>query len=468
MARILMVASEAAPFAKTGGLADVLGALPRALGELGHEVAVVMPRYGNIPTADLTHAWGNLIAYLGRHAISADIWTRQERGVTFFFVDTPWLYDRFGYYGHADDHLRFGSLCLNALNVIRFLWRPDVVHLHDWQSALVAPYLKTRFQLDPTFQGIRIVYTIHNLEHQGRFGAALFAELGLDPWLMRMDFMEYFGDVNLMKGAIAFADAITTVSPRYAAEIQTAEFGFGLDGFLRNHSGKLRGILNGVDYHEWDPAVDAHLAAPYSPDDLTGKRECKAQLLRKFGLPEENMNRPVLGIVSRMARQKGFDILAEVAWELMSGDVCLVVLGSGEKRYEDLFRNLEAAFPGRAATFFGFNNTLAHEIEAGADIFLMPSLFEPCGLNQIYSLRYGTIPVVRATGGLDDTVDGETGFKFWGYWPPDFLLAVRAAIAEYQDPDAWHARMRRAMSRDFSWTSSARQYSDLYGQLLGR
>jgi starch synthase len=463
-----MVTSEAAPFAKTGGLADVMGSLPGALNEGGDEVAVVMPRYGNISTAGMTHAWGNLVAYLGRHAISADIWTVREKGVRFFFVDTPWLYDRFGYYGHRDDHLRFGNLCLNALNVIRFLWRPEIVHLHDWQTALAAPYLKTRLHHDPTFQGLRVVYTIHNLEHQGRLGPHVFPELGLDAWLMQMEYLEYFGDVNLMKGGIVFSDAITTVSPRYAAEIQTPEFGFGLDGLLRTHSGKLRGILNGVDYSEWDPGADKHTSARYSAGELEGKRKCKLDLLRSFGLPEENVDRPVLGIVSRMARQKGFDILSDVAWELMNDDVCLVVLGTGEKRYEDLFRNLEAAFPGRAATYFGFDNALAHKVEAGADIFLMPSLFEPCGLNQIYSLRYGTIPVVRATGGLDDTVDGETGFKFWGYWPHDFLLAVRAALAEYRKPEAWRARMQRAMSRDFSWNASARAYSALYHQLAGR
>ncbi len=468
MPRILMVASEATPFAKTGGLADVVGSLPRALLELGHQTAVVMPRYGNIATHDWTQAWRNVVVYLGRHAISCDIWSKIERGVTFFLVDCPWLFDRWGYYGHPDDHLRFGALSQAVLAVIRLLWRPDIVHLHDWQSALVAPYLKTRFAADPTFHGIKIVYTIHNLEHQGRFGRAVFDELNLDPWLMRPDFMEYFGDVNLMKGGIAFSDAITTVSPRYAAEIRTPEFGCGLDGFLGRHADKLRGILNGADYEEWNPATDPHLAAHYDRDNLAGKTECKRDLLREFGLPLDNMDRPVLGIVSRMAKQKGFDLLASAAWEMMNDDVCLAVVGSGEQRYEDLFRGLASAFPGRVAAYFGFNNKLAHKVEAGADIFLMPSLFEPCGLNQIYSLRYGTIPVVRATGGLDDTVDGGTGFKFWGYWPHDFLLATRAALDEYRRPEEWTARMRRAMDRDFSWSASAKMYSDLYRGLLGR
>jgi len=429
---------------------------------------VVMPRYGSIPTADLRQVWGNSVIYLGRHAISCDFWSKQERGVTFYFADIPWLFGRPGLYGHGDDHLRFAALSQAALNVIRLLWRADIVHLHDWQSALVAPYLKTRFQYDPVFQGIRTVFTVHNLEHQGRFGASLFGELGLDDWLMKPEFLEYRGDVSLMKGGLIFADAITTVSPRYAAEIQTPEFGFGLDGVVRSQSYKLTGILNGADYKTWSPETDQVIAARYSADDLSGKAECKLDLLRSIGLPEDNMERPLLGVVSRLARQKGFDLLSDIAWEMMNAGVCLAVVGSGESKYEQMFQNLASAFPGRVAGYIGYNDDLAHKVEAGADIFLMPSLFEPCGLNQIYSLRYGTIPVVRATGGLDDTVDGETGFKFWGYWAHDFLLGIRAALEAYQDREGWIRRMRTAMSRDFSWNISARRYSDLYRGLLGR
>ena len=466
MARILMVASEAAPYAKTGGLADVVGSLPQALAALGHEVAVVLPRYGRIPLGGLREVWSDSVVHLGPHAIRCGLWSKQESGVTFFFVDVPWMFDRAEFYGHPDDHLRFATFCQAALNVIRLLWRPDVVHLHDWQAALCAPYLRTRFHADPTFHGIKIVYTIHNLEHQGRFGPAIFRDLGLDSWLMRPDFLEYHGDVTLMKGGVVFSDAVTTVSPRYAAEIRTSEFGCGLDPLINAHAHKLTGILNGVDYTTWNPETDPYLAAHYSASDLVGKAACKRDLLQELGLPEDNMHRPVLGIVSRLARQKGFDLLAEIAWEMMHDDVCLAVVGSGDSRYEEFFTTLTSAFPGRVAAFLGYSEKLAHKVEAGADIFLMPSLFEPCGLNQIYSLRYGTLPVVRATGGLDDTVDGETGFKFWGYWPHDLLLCIRGALEAWRDHDGWRRRMEIAMSRNFSWSASARQYSDLYGRLL--
>ncbi len=471
MPRLLMVSSEAAPFAKTGGLADVLGALPPALVPLGWEPAVVLPRYQGIPLDGVRLVWDHLFFTLGNNDVHCSIYERVERGVRFYFVDCPWLYDRPGIYGtpagsFPDNHIRFAALCQAAIGVARHLFHTPLFHLHDWQAALAAPFLRTQFHRDPLFQNVKIVFTIHNLEHQGRFHRPAFEDLDLDASLFQPAFLEFFGDVNLMKGGILFSDAITTVSPTYALEIQTPEFGFGLDALLREHSSRLQGILNGADYSEWSPETDPFTASPFSHENLAGKRACKRDLLAEFGLPKERVDKPLLGIVSRMAHQKGFQLLAEIADKLLEEDVTLVVLGAGEASYEDFFLDLAVRFPFRAAVHIGYSNKLAHKIEAGADIFLMPSLFEPCGLNQIYSLRYGTIPVVRATGGLDDTVDASTGFKFSGTDPTDLYEAIRAAIDEYGQPELWAKRMRAAMTRDFSWNQSAKAYSDLYHRLL--
>ena len=474
MSRILMVASEATPFAKSGGLADVAGALPQALTQLGHEVAIVLPRYRAIKLDDAQRVWHNIDISLGPHRFSADIFATRHRDVTVYLVDIPPLFDRTGaLYGHSDDHLRFAAFCQGAFAVARFLFTPDILHLHDWQAALCASYLKTHYQFDPVLRDLKLVFTIHNLEYNGRFGRSVWGDLQLPDSLYSPDLLEFFGDVALMKGGIVFADAITTVSPRYAEEIQTPEFGFGLDGLLRTHAHKLHGVLNGVDYSEWSPENDRHIAATYSAADLSGKAACKRNLLDHFQLPHTNLDRPLLGIVTRFAAQKGLDIIEKVAWNLLyDDDVALVVLGSAtpntpDMRFEHFFEHLRSVFPDRVGLYRGFNNALAHKIEAGADIFLMPSRFEPCGLNQMYSLRYGTIPVVRSTGGLDDTVDAETGFKFWGYWPPDFLHAVRWALDEYRHrPLDWRQRMITAMRRDFSWTASARQYAALYHSLV--
>jgi starch synthase len=466
-----MAASEATPLVKTGGLADVLGALPGALAQRGHETAVVLPRYRSIPLDRARCVLAHMPLYLGSYVLDCAVWRQDLNGVPYFLIDCPQLYDRDGIYnsyGHdfADNHIRFAALSAAALGVLRNLFPAPILHLHDWQTALAAAYLRTRFDFDPMLMHTRVVFTIHNLEHQGRFGAFLFSDLGLDRWLMQPRYLEFYGDVNFMKAGIVFADAVTTVSPGYAREIQTPEFGFRLDGLLRQNAPKLSGILNGVDYGEWSPENDPHIAARYSRDDLEGKRACKEALVRRAGLPSSTLKRPLLGVVSRLAGQKGFDIFAEIAFELFSNDdVALVFLGSGEQKYEELFRHLLASFPDRVWGHFGYDNALAHQIEAGADIFLMPSRFEPCGLNQMYSLRYGTIPVVRATGGLDDTVDAGTGFKFWGYAGRDLLIALRLALAEYRDDDAWSRRMKAAMSRDFSWDASAARYGDLYARL---
>jgi len=470
MSRILMVSSEAAPFAKTGGLADVVGALPAALSKLDDEVAVVLPRYRGIRWEDTVSAWDNLTVWTGGTPFTVSIRSRIENGVTFYFVEHNQLYDRDGLYASrgrdfADNHIRFAVLCLAAIDVAQLLFQPDVIHLHDWQAALTPVYLLDRQYSNPVFFGVKTLLTIHNLGYQGRFHKSITPELGLNWGWATPDKLEYYGDLNLLKGAILLSDAVSTVSPTYAREIQTPEYGFGLDGVLRQRSHELTGILNGVDYEEWSPETDRYITASYSPDDLSGKRACKADLLAAFGLPQDNLDRPLIGIVSRFAEQKGFDLVAGLAHEIAFHDVQFVVLGSGDWRYEQIFRDWAAWLPGKVGVKIGYDNALAHKIEAGADIFLMPSRYEPCGLNQIYSLKYGTVPVVRATGGLDDTIEDETGFKFQWYSVGALADALRRALAAYRDREGWTARMRRGMAKDFSWNASARQYSQLYRRL---
>lgn len=471
MTKVLMVASEAEPFAKSGGLGDVLGALPAALAAQGHIVATVLPRYRCIPLADLKRVYENLAIWLGGTAWRTDVYSRLERGVEVFLIDCPPLYDREGLYGaggddYPDNAVRFAVLARGALEIVRRLFRPQIVHCHDWQAALVGPYMRHTLALDPTFLGIRLVLTIHNLGYQGLFPAKVMPELGLDKKLFQPDALEFWGQINFLKGGIVFADAITTVSRAYAREIQTPEFGHGLDGLLRARSAVLTGILNGADYSQWNPETDPFIAARYSAEDLAGKRACKRDLLAECGFDPDD-DRPVIGMVSRLAAQKGFDLLCEAAEDLARENLYLVILGAGDPYYEDRLRHLAAEHPRTVAVRIAFDNGFAHKVEAGSDMFLMPSRYEPCGLNQIYSLRYGTVPIVRATGGLDDTVDEMTGFKFADYSATALLEAVRRALATYRDREAWQAMMVRGMKKDYSWDASAREYAALYQRLLG-
>jgi starch synthase len=467
--KILMVASEAAPFAKTGGLADVLGALPLALAERGEQVAVVLPAYrANRYPYPMREAYRNLWIPIGSGYI-VDIQQVNNQGVGYYFVQCPALYDREGIYGTAagdfpDNHLRFAVLAMAALGVARQLFRPDLWHLHDWQAALVPVYLREHFRGDPTFLGSKTLLTIHNLGYQGLFGPEVLPQIGLAGSLMNPNQLEFFGRVNLLKGGIAWSDAVSTVSKGYAHEIQTPEYGFGLDGFLRRH-GPIAGIVNGVDYNEWNPERDPAIPRNYSAGDLSGKRACKRALLAEYGLPLDNPDRPLLGIISRFAAQKGFDILADAAPRLLLEDLNLVVLGSGDLPYETMFRALAETYPQKVGLRVGYDAGLSHRIEAGADMFLMPSRYEPCGLNQIYSLKYGTVPVVRATGGLDDTIDEGTGFKFRDYSGDALLETVRLALTAYRDLNLWVRRMRLGMGKDFSWSASAVEYVELYRRL---
>ena len=463
--KILMVASEATPFAKTGGLADVLGSLPAALVRLGDEAGVVMPKYRVAETSGAEPVWLAMPLRVGPRAYSVDIHRLIHRGVQYFFVDCPPLYDRPEIYGdYPDNHIRFALLSQAALGIARHIFRPAVLHTHDWQGGLVAPYLRTTFSGDPTFYGIRTLLTIHNLGYQGNFPAAAFADLGLDPGLFHPGGLEFWNQVSFLKAGIVWSDAVNTVSPTYAREIQTPEYGFGMDDLLRVHSKKLSGILNGVDYEDWNPATGPYQAAHYSARDLSGKLASKKALLVEMGLPPDT-SRPLIGIVSRFADQKGFELLEGIAAWLADQDVALAALGSGQKKYEDMFRQMAAMRPDKFAVRIGYDDALSHRIVAGADMFLMPSQYEPCGLSQIYSLRYGTVPIVRGTGGLEDTVDGSTGFKFVDYTPQALQAAIQQALDAFEKPGAWIARMRRGMAKDFSWDTSATAYQRLFRSL---
>ncbi len=473
MAKVMMVASEAAPFAKTGGLADVLGAMPGALVRQGLKASVVIPKYRGLHPAGVELVMRDMPVWVNHFRHRTDIWRLYRDGVAFYFVEAPWFFDRDGVYSsygndYADNHMRFAVLSLAALGIARQIERPDILHTHDWQGALATIYARNWFREDPRLADTKHVFTIHNLGYQGRFGKQVLYELGLEGRQFHPEELEYYGDLNLMKGAIVAADYVTTVSPKYAAEIQTPEHGFGLDGLLRARSGQLTGILNGVDYAEWDPATDLHLPAHYDASNLEGKAVCKRALLETLGFGRETWTRPLIGVVSRFAAQKGFDLLEPIGDELAKEDVTLIALGSGEPHCEWVFHDLATRHPDKVRVWHGYNNALAHLIEAGADIFLMPSRYEPCGLNQIYSLKYGTPPVVRATGGLDDTIEETTGFKFEEYSPAALLGAVRHALQCFRDRDAWEDRMRLGMSKDFSWDRSAAEYAGLYNQLLGR
>jgi starch synthase len=464
-----MVASEALPLAKTGGLADVMGALPAALRALGNEVAVVIPRYGFIDLKDLRRVWDNAPVYLGLARYDTSIYL-YPAAFPIYLIDCPRLFDRPGLYGEAgvdypDNHIRFAVFARAALSVARWLFRADVLHCHDWQTGLVPVYLRTILSTDPTFLGTKTLFTIHNLGYRGLFPPAALVDAAIDASLYRPEGLEFFGQVSYLKGGIVYADALSTVSPTYAREIQTPEFGWGLDGVLRARAPVLHGILNGVDYAEWSPETDPYIPVRYSADDLSGKSVCKQELLAEYGLPSHAISEPLIGIVSRLAWQKGTELIAQVAGEIVDMGMYLAALGSGEPEYEDWFRRLAAEYPDRIAVRIGFDNATAHRIEAGADLFLMPSRYEPAGLNQMYSLKYGTVPVVRATGGLNDTIEESTGFKFAEYSANALLAALQAAVVAFSDRAAWESMMRRGMQQDFSWGRSAAAYSALYRQL---
>jgi starch synthase len=472
--KILFVASEGLPFSKTGGMADVVEALPKSLAALGHEVAILLPAYRN--TRAVAVALPRLMIALGdSQRFPAILDGGILNGVHYYFVEDSEYFDRDHLYGVAgkdypDNAERFAEFSRAAIEFAKHVWMPDVIHCHDWQTALVPVLLRTQYASDAAVQALTTVFTIHNMGYQGQFPRESMVKIGLPESLFRIDGMEFYGGVNFLKGALVFSDYLTTVSRKYAAEIQTPDYGSGLEGVVRGRSDRLTGILNGVDYSVWSPEIDKLIAARYSPKDLSGKLACKKNLLEVFGFSQEAVSRPLIGMVSRLADQKGFDLIAKAAPEMLAEDLSIVILGAGERKYEKMFLEMAKLDSGKIRAKVAFDNTLAHKIEAGADMFLMPSRYEPCGLNQIYSLRYGTVPIVRATGGLDDTVEAfdpetgsGTGFKFQAYDGAAMLGAIREALAAYRNqPVVWRRMQMQGMTKDFSWRASAIEYARLY------
>jgi starch synthase len=478
--RVLFAVSEAVPFAKTGGLADVAGALPRALRALGVDVRVVLPRYRQVDGArhHLEPVLDGLPVPLGGRVEPARVFAARGAGdVPVYFIACDRYFDREGLYQAAgkdypDNAERFAFFSRAVLELARALdFRPDLFHCQDWETGLVPVYLRALRREDPALASAVVLFTIHNLAYQGLSPAATLPTLGLAPELFTPAGLEFYAQVSLMKAGIVFADRLSTVSRRYSREIQTPEFGCGLDGVLRERRRDLRGILNGIDVEEWNPATDPHLAARYAADDLAGKAVCKAALQRAVGLAPDT-GTPLFAAISRLAEQKGMDQVADAVKVIREVGGQFVLLGAGDPALEDRFRSAAAAHPGRVATVIGYDAPLAHRIAAGADFLLMPSRYEPCGLNQLYGLRYGTIPIVRATGGLDDTVapfdaaTGEgTGIKFEAATADALHLAIYRAAALHANPAALGRAQANGMRADFSWDRSARAYEALYREM---
>ena len=469
--RVAFLSSEAVPYSKTGGLGDVSGALPKALVETGEaDVTLVTPLYGETRRDLLQEqpVFDNLdVEWLGRIRRTW-VWYSEAAGAPTFLIDAPEYFMRATVYGHADDHERFAFFSRAALTLLGRLGpAPDLVHMNDWQCGFASAWIRAGRPWGGFLAATRTLLSIHNLAYQGMFDPAELWRLGFRPGEETNVFLSE-GVASAMKAGLMTADALSTVSRRYAQEIQTREHGHGLEWLLQRRRDRLVGITNGVDYEVWNPATDVHLAAHYSAEDLSGKRECKLDLLRKFGLPEE-LHRPVIATVSRLTPQKGFDLIKQAAGRLLETGAFLVFLGSGSREYEDFLQALHEHAPRRVGVYRGFHEPLAHQIEAGADIFLMPSQYEPCGLNQMYSMRYGTVPVVRATGGLDDTVEHfdrtrgtGTGFKFGPYTADAMMGALHEALHCYGQPALWRHVQLNGMREDNSWSAAARRYLEIY------
>jgi starch synthase len=477
------VSAELTPFAKTGGLGESVAGLARALARAGHEVRVFVPMYSTIPASREDFVAVDFVRDVtvrsGPHEIGFSLLTvaAAAEGPQHYFVDCPGLYGRSSIYtGQLDDAGRFAFLCRATLESCqRMGWGPEVFHCNDWHTALVPLYLRTHYAWDRLFHGAKTLLSVHNVGYQGTFGSEVLEDLDLSghtSWLPQLDLAG--GSVNFLKTGIFLADALATVSPRHAQEIQTAEYGCGLEAVFKARAGVLFGILNGVD-DEWNPATDPWIPVPFDAANLDRKLENKRQLVGGFGLPFRP-GTPVAGVISRLTRQKGVELLMQVLPRFLSTrDFQLVALGSGEAHYEGFFSDLQRQFPSQVVFYRGHSNELAHRIEAGADLFLMPSLYEPCGLNQMYSLRYGTVPVVRATGGLADSIrpydwrTGEgTGFVFEHFSQDGFSWALDAALKTFEHPDAWRRLMLQGMAEDFSWGRQAARYAELYRWLVER
>ena len=476
---ILFATSECAPFIKTGGLADVAGALPKALAARGHDVRVILPLYEGIG-GDWRSKMEFLRCYhvtLGWRSPYCGIFELKQDGVTYWFVDNEYYFKRASLYGHYDDGERFAYFSRAVVESMGQLdWYPDVIHCNDWQTALVPIYLLEERHRIPQLYNAKSVYTIHNIEYQGRYGSQVLQDLlGLNAGYFNEHMLAYHGDVNLMKGAIYAADYVTTVSPTYAEELQFGFYAHGLEGVVADNRHKLRGILNGIDTDVYDPSSDKGLAKNFSLKKLQGKAACKAALQQAASLVE-NPDIPIIGCVSRLVSHKGFDLVNATIHDIMGMDVQMVVLGTGDWTYEESFRSAQGQYPGRFAAHMMYSAGMSTAIYGGADIFLMPSVAEPCGLSQMIAMRYGTIPVVRETGGLKDSVfpysefnkDG-TGFTFHDINAHDMVWVLREAVDLYRgDKKAWQGLMKNAMSADFSWKRSAGEYEEIYGWVTGK
>jgi starch synthase len=455
--KIAMIASEAVPFAKTGGLADVAGALPLALEDCGHEVIIIMPGYKCVTAAKFPMS-----------RVSKDISCSViGKKMKVYFIENGLYFNRDGLYvdknGDYKDNLeRFAFFCRRALDLLKEInFAADIAHLHDWQSSLAAVYLKNLYAGEPFYNRMKTILTIHNLGYQGIFPKDDFAKLGLDWGLFDISGLEFYNRVNLLKGGIIFSDFINTVSPTYALEIRGKEFGFGLDGLLNQRKDALSGILNGIDYSIWDPGTDKFIKRNFSRATIKDKACNKTELQKICGLPVDNAI-PVLGIVSRLAEPKGFDLIAEGLTQITKMGAQLVILGTGNLKYHKLLTAQALKYPKVISLNLRFDDPLAHKIYAGSDIFLMPSSYEPCGLGQMISLRYGTIPLVFKTGGLADTINKDNGFVFSKHTKDDLLKSIKQCLAAFKDKGKWNALMNNAMGCDFSWGASAKRYSQLY------
>lgn len=472
--KILVLAAECTPFVKTGGLADVIGALPKAVKSMGHDVRVTIPRYGRIDRAQfhLTEAVASFPVPMDSQTEKASILQTTMGGdVPVYMVENAKYYDRDGIYMYPDDAERFVFFCRAALEMLKRLdWQPDVIHCHDWHTGIVPNLLKTIYADDPFFAGTATVYTFHSLAYQGIFGYRVLEIAGIDEYgfIYHPEMADLSEVVDLMGRGVYFADMISTVSEQYAREVLTPEYGERLDPILRERQDRLVGILNGIDYEVLNPATDPYLTTSYDLDHLDKRVENKVALQKEAGLPQD-ANKPLIGMVSRLTDLKGLDILSKVLEPLLQLDLQFVLLGTGDQHYHDLFTKAARAFPAKAAVFLTFNAALTQKIHAGSDMYLMPSRVEPCGTGQMIAMRYGSVPIVRATGGLADTVkeydprtDEGNGFVFGPYEPWALFAAVVRATESYKYGERWVALQRRNMQLDFSWDASARKYVSLY------
>ena len=471
--RVAILTSEAVPFAKTGGLADVSGALPKALVEQDTDAKLILPLYDQIDRGLLNGGSIENVRVEWRGQVHlVRFWYSDAAGAPAYLLEAPEFFARPAIYGYNDDHIRFAFFSRAALALLKSLdWSPDIVHGNDWPCGFATAELRARRRYEPFFQNTKSLFSLHNVGYQGLFDAGDLWWLGFgDP--PESDDFRLDRHASALKGGIIAADALSTVSPRYAQEIQTPDQGHGLDWLLRTRRDRLAGITNGVDYDIWNPETDPHIAQNFSANDLSGKRPCKLDLLRRFGLPEDP-DRPIIAIISRLVGQKGYDLIKQIARPIVEMGCVFIALGAGAKEYEDFLQHWHDMAPQQVGIYKGYaGEPLAHQIEAGADMFLMPSLYEPCGLNQMYSMRYGTVPIVRATGGLDDTVEQfnqatgtGTGFKFGPYQAGALLEKIREALYFYGRPEQWQKIQHNGMSVDNSWTAAAKKYLQLYRQL---